>query len=336
MRLGRPTIGLAACLGLCGCGKGIGGDGGPNAATFGTAASATSGAESATNVTKSSGQNDDGSSGDPATGSDDGSSSSASSGEATTLGPVDGEICNGLDDDGDGQIDESFGDLSCGVGACEVVVPACDNGVENTCTPLGGAPEVCNNIDDDCDGVVDTHQQACDTACGSGSETCVAGVWMNCDAPPVSDETCDLVDEDCDGTIDEGLSACRIGVHRSFGNGGHYYTTDLSGAGCCGFSLEFADYYDIYADPQDGLVGWYRCLKGNGKYFYTTSSTCEGQTVEALMGYVNPIDSAGARPLYRLYNASIGNHFYTVSAGERDNAVNNLGYVLESTACHVW
>ena len=40
--------------------------------------------------------------------------------------------------------------------------------------------------------------------------------------------------------------------------------------------------------------------------------------------------------LYRLYHATTGAHFYTTSAAERDNAVNQLGYQSEGTACYVY
>jgi cysteine-rich repeat protein len=82
---------------------------------------------------------------------------------------LDGEICNGLDDDCDLEIDENLtnGTTSCGVGACastgEMV---CENGtfVDN-CVPGDPEPEVCGDgIDNDCDGSVDE-------GCGGGGST---------------------------------------------------------------------------------------------------------------------------------------------------------------------
>ncbi|MCA9623406.1 MAG: hypothetical protein KC731_30505, partial [Myxococcales bacterium] len=64
-------------------------------------------------------------------------------------------VCNGVDDDEDGQIDEGIADLSCGEGACRVVVAGCIDGRVPTCTPGVPSPEVCNQRDDDCDGAVD-------------------------------------------------------------------------------------------------------------------------------------------------------------------------------------
>jgi hypothetical protein len=73
--------------------------------------------------------------------------------------PEDGaELCNGVDDDDDGEIDEALGEIVCGVGECAVVEPACIGGVGVVCTPeMQGVPlaESCNGLDDDCDGVTD-------------------------------------------------------------------------------------------------------------------------------------------------------------------------------------
>ncbi len=237
-----------------------------------------------------------------------------------------------------GLVDDGLGTMSCGMGVCANSVPACDNGVPGVCTPLAASDEVCNSLDDDCDGSVDEDiASTCSSACGSGTETCVGGV-PECDAPQPQAETCNYSDDNCDGSLDEGVAGCRIGVHRSFngGNPEHFYTTSLAEAMTAGFTLEFQDYYDIYADEHPGLSGWYRCIKGNGKHFYTMSSTCEGQTVEGLMGYVSSSDVPESTPLYRLHNGSIGNHFYTTSAAERDNAVSNLGYTYEAIGCYVF
>ena len=41
-------------------------------------------------------------------------------------------------------------------------------------------------------------------------------------------------------------------------------------------------------------------------------------------------------PLLRAYSSASGDHFYTTSAAERDNAVATLGYLSEGVACHVF
>ena len=254
-------------------------------------------------------------------------------------GPINpNEVCNGIDDDANGQVDDGLGMLDCGIGACANSTPACVDGVPGNCTPLAGGAEVCNGLDDDCDGQTDEELTgSCSSACGSGTETCVGGV-PECDAPQPAAESCNYSDDDCDGALDEDLAGCRVGVHRSF-NGStveHFYTTSLAEAMTPGFMLENQDYYFVYAAEHPGLVPFYRCLKGNGKHFYTQSGTCEGQTVEGVLGYVSSSDADETTPLYRLYQGTNGNHFYTTSAAERDNAVANLGYAYEAIACYVF
>jgi len=66
------------------------------------------------------------------------------------------EVCNGIDDDCDGQVDEGL-TISCGVGACARTA-GCVNGTPETCVPGTPTAEVCNGIDDDCDGQVDENR----------------------------------------------------------------------------------------------------------------------------------------------------------------------------------
>ena len=51
-------------------------------------------------------------------------------------------------------------------------------------------------------------ERPCETACGTGAETCADGSWQTCDAPLPEEEVCDHQDNDCDGEIDEGLPEC--------------------------------------------------------------------------------------------------------------------------------
>jgi hypothetical protein len=176
---------------------------------------------------------------------------------------------------------------------------------------------------------------SCSTSCGStGSRTCGDGCsWGPCTAPA---ETCNADDDDCDGACDEG---CRIGVHRSYSAAGsdHFYTADAAEAGCCGYTLEFSNYFHLSATSVPGTTALHRCYSAaENDHMVTASSTCEdaaGWILEGTMGFVAVSATCGAVPLYRLVGFT--DHFFTVSAAERDSAAAS-GYLYEGIAGHVW
>lgn len=72
----------------------------------------------------------------------------------TDSAPISPELCNGLDDDADGMLDEGIAPRTCGAGACVGTV-RCTDGEFPVCVPPPGSVERCNGEDDDCDGAVD-------------------------------------------------------------------------------------------------------------------------------------------------------------------------------------
>ncbi|MBI3756537.1 MAG: hypothetical protein HY267_01020 [Deltaproteobacteria bacterium] len=72
---------------------------------------------------------------------------------SATPGSPTAEVCNNIDDNCNGQIDEGLGTISCGQGGCEQTVAACVNGQPAVCIPGTPKAEICgNDIDEDCNG----------------------------------------------------------------------------------------------------------------------------------------------------------------------------------------
>jgi len=134
--------------------------------------------------------------------------------DAGDLAVCGSEVCDGFDNDCNGQTDEFDPQIG----------QACSTGLPGVCTPgtvicatgalacqglVGPSPESCNDIDDDCDGSIDDGFGQ--TTCGVGAcqvtvDNCSGGVTQVCvPGTPIgpTDPTCDAVDDDCDGTVDE-------------------------------------------------------------------------------------------------------------------------------------
>ena len=136
------------------------------------------------------------------------------------------EICDGLDDDCDGRLDEdSTGEgvalsqpcyggpaSTASVGVCAAGVTTCVDGKWGDCVgDVQPGDETCEGADEDCDGRIDEDLvEPCGDAMGAcvpGVRTCALGAWGDCDVPMgPSGEACDGADNDCDGVTDESLS----------------------------------------------------------------------------------------------------------------------------------
>lgn len=157
------------------------------------------------------------------------------------INPNAAEVCNGLDDDCDGLVDnnptdgtqyyedadgDGFGNSGSTVLACALPEGYVTNDADcddNDASINPNAPEVCNGLDDDCDGTVDNNptdgitywEDADADGYGAGDATVLAcspppgyaDNNLDCDDTdasinPGASEFCNGLDDDCDGTAD--------------------------------------------------------------------------------------------------------------------------------------
>ena len=121
--------------------------------------------------------------------------------------PCGEEVCDSIDNDCDGNVDEGFYPCQsdCGEG-----LAICLDGELILCDAPLPIPEICDGIDNNCNGDIDEDLiQECHTACESGIEYCIDGSWTGCTAQAPAPEQCNGMDDDCNGSIDENLNcAC--------------------------------------------------------------------------------------------------------------------------------
>ncbi len=202
--------------------------------------------------------------------------------------PAAEEVCNGVDDDCDGLVDESLtfetlyldedgdghGDPETGIETCGAVGDRVEDGTDcDDGDPLvyPGAEEVCNGVDDDCDGrtdegVIETYYPDADGD-GYGKEggrpvpACAPPAGhvqdaSDCDdaSPttyPGAEEVCNGVDDDCDGVVDEEGTS----VYYQDLDGDGYGDPNVSVAACdtpSGFVSDASDCDDTRALAYPG------------------------------------------------------------------------------------
>ncbi len=222
-------------------------------------------------------------------------SSDCDDGDAA-VNPAATEICDEIDDDCDGLVDDDDPDVSGGstwyadadgdgygnsgytLSACEqpsgYVADSsdCDDG-DAAVNPA--ATEICNEVDDDCDGLVDDDDDSLTGAstwyadgdgdgygdAGTSASSCSAPAGFvsdssDCDdtdaaISPEASESCDGVDNDCDGTVDED-DAIDASTWYSDADGDGYGDAGSTSEACAAPSGSVADSSDC--DDTDAAI----------------------------------------------------------------------------------
>ena len=146
------------------------------------------------------------------------------------------EVCDGSDNDCDGQVDENTLESfytgpagTLGVGDCRSGIKACEAGqLVITQAEVVPGEELCDGRDNDCDGQSDDGfalGAICDGAdsdlCQNGVQVCSADrTGVVCSAESASDlrDVCDGADNDCDSSTTDGFHDAQLGASCDAGN----------------------------------------------------------------------------------------------------------------------
>ena len=197
------------------------------------------------------------------------------------------ELCDGIDNNCNGMVDEGFAGLgdacTAGVGAClRYGANTCNSTHDGvTCGAVAGTPtaEKCNSIDDDCDNKVDEDFTTLGMTCNVGQGVCTRygtyvcksdGTGTQCSATPgapTGAEICNYLDDDCNGIVDDGFRDPLTGLYsltsQNCGACGNDCTTQynvahssgvctvVGGQAQCGMQCS-SGYFDLDGSTLDG------------------------------------------------------------------------------------
>lgn len=222
------------------------------------------------------------------------------------INPGSVEVCNGVDDDCDGNIDsdaadqktfyadadgDGYGDASATIDGCSAPVGYVENDTDCDDTDATVHPyavESCTDtIDLNCDGSAGTSDLD-----GDGTIACEDCDDTDATAYPGNTEVCDGVDNDCEGTVDEGATDALTWYADSDGDG--YGDPSISTSACD----EPSDYVADSTDCDDGDLG---INPGAAEVCNGADDDCDGSTDEdfATIIYYPDADGDG-------YGAGVG------------------------------
>jgi len=199
------------------------------------------------------------------------------------------EICDNLDNNCNGQIDEGNpgGGVSCStglLGVCAAGTTACTSGTLLCNQNTMPSAEVCDNLDNNCNGQVDEGNPGggagCSTGlpgvCAAGTVTCQGGSLACVQSTFPTTEVCDGLDNNCNNAVDEG-----------------FIDTDFDG---------LADCVDP-DDDNDGALDGVDCAPLNGTAFGVPTEVAN----------VDPVTTNPTTISYTLQNIGTGTHYEIVS-----------------------
>ena len=236
-----------------------------------------------------------------------------SGGCSVSAGSPTAEVCDGKDNDCNGNIDNGMADKNFGTYCNTGFAGVCSTGTQyqhcngasgwqwSSCTQtVFASTETCNGLDDDCNGAVDNGWQGFagrpnndnqQGVCAGSKKQCSGGGWVNWYnvanipnyASPETLATCDGLDNNCNGVIDEPPCGCTNGDTKACGSSVgacvQGVTTCSGGAwgACVGGVTPVAEVCDAKDNDCDGT-------KNNGLANINSGTAC----TTGLLGVCSP------------------------------------------------